>query len=80
MLDSLEPNATSPGISPPKDPLLQPLTIRHLTLRNRIMSTSHACGLEVGATFAEREGIASRTVGDAAGDRAAAVAETAPGQ
>ncbi|ORE95092.1 NADH:flavin oxidoreductase [Aurantimonas sp. 22II-16-19i] len=48
MLDSLEPNATSPGISPPKDPLLQPLTIRHLTLRNRIMSTSHACGLEVG--------------------------------
>lgn len=28
-----------------KDPLLQPLTIRHLTLRNRIMSTSHACGL-----------------------------------
>lgn len=29
-----------------KDPLLQPLTIRHLTIRNRIMSTSHACGLE----------------------------------
>ncbi len=29
------------------DPLLQPLTLKHLTLRNRIMSTSHACGLEV---------------------------------
>ncbi|MEB8385763.1 NADH:flavin oxidoreductase [Rhodobacteraceae bacterium KMM 6894] len=28
-----------------KDPLLQPLQIRGLTLRNRIMSTSHACGL-----------------------------------
>lgn len=26
------------------DPLLAPLKIRHLTLRNRIMSTSHACG------------------------------------
>jgi 2,4-dienoyl-CoA reductase-like NADH-dependent reductase (Old Yellow Enzyme family) len=31
-----------------KDPLLQPLTIRKLTLRNRIMSTSHASGLEEG--------------------------------
>ena len=29
-----------------KDPLLQPLQLKHLTLRNRIMSTSHACGLE----------------------------------
>ncbi|GGO53955.1 2,4-dienoyl-CoA reductase [Roseovarius pacificus] len=28
------------------DPLLQPLTIKKLVLRNRIMSTSHACGLE----------------------------------
>jgi 2,4-dienoyl-CoA reductase-like NADH-dependent reductase (Old Yellow Enzyme family) len=27
------------------DPLLQPLQIRHLVLKNRIMSTSHACGL-----------------------------------
>jgi len=26
--------------------LLQPLQLKHLTLRNRIMSTSHACGLE----------------------------------
>ncbi|MEL6421761.1 MAG: NADH:flavin oxidoreductase [Pseudomonadota bacterium] len=28
------------------DPLLSPLTIRGLTLRNRILSTAHACGLE----------------------------------
>ena len=33
---------------PPRtDPLLQPLKIGKLTLKNRIMSTSHACGLEV---------------------------------
>lgn len=30
------------------DPLLRPLTLKKLTLRNRIISTSHACGLEVG--------------------------------
>lgn len=39
------------GAGPPvltRDPLLQPLTIKKLTLRNRILSTSHACGLEVG--------------------------------
>ncbi len=36
------------------DPLLQPLTIRHLTLRNRIMSTSHACGLEDGGMPTDR--------------------------
>ena len=29
-----------------KDPLLQPFSIRHVTFRNRIMSTSHACGLQ----------------------------------
>ncbi len=50
MLNLPEQNATSRAVSPPKDPLLQPLTIKHLTLRNRIMSTSHACGLEVGGT------------------------------
>ena len=27
------------------DPLLQPFKLKHLTLKNRIMSTSHACGL-----------------------------------
>ena len=31
-----------------KDPLLQPLRIRHVEFRNRVMSTSHACGLEEG--------------------------------
>jgi 2,4-dienoyl-CoA reductase-like NADH-dependent reductase (Old Yellow Enzyme family) len=36
------------------DPLLQQLTIRHVTLRNRIMSTSHACGLEEGGMPTER--------------------------
>ena len=37
-----------------KDPLLQPLTIKKLTLRNRFMSTSHACGLEEGGYPTER--------------------------
>lgn len=29
-----------------RDPLLQPFAIKRVTFRNRIMSTSHACGLE----------------------------------
>ena len=37
-----------------RDPLLQPLQIKHLTLKNRIMSTSHACGLEVDGMPTER--------------------------
>jgi len=32
---------------PKRDPLLQPLKIRHILIKNRLMSTSHACGLEV---------------------------------
>jgi 2,4-dienoyl-CoA reductase-like NADH-dependent reductase (Old Yellow Enzyme family)/thioredoxin reductase len=36
------------------DPLLTPLTIGHLKLKNRIMSTSHASGLEEGGMPAER--------------------------
>ena len=36
------------------DPLLQPFRLRHLTLRNRIMSTSHACGLEEGGMPLDR--------------------------
>ena len=36
------------------DPLLRPLTIRHVTLKNRIMSSSHACGLEEGGMPTER--------------------------
>lgn len=35
--------ATATGAT---DPLLAPLRLGHLTLRNRIMSTAHACGLE----------------------------------
>lgn len=38
----------------PTDPLLQPFKLKHLTLRNRIMSTSHACGLEEGGLTLER--------------------------
>jgi 2,4-dienoyl-CoA reductase-like NADH-dependent reductase (Old Yellow Enzyme family)/thioredoxin reductase len=36
------------------DPLLQPLQIRHLRLRNRVMSTSHAATLDVGGMPLER--------------------------
>ncbi len=36
------------------DPLFQPLTIRNITFKNRIMSTSHACGLEEGGMPKER--------------------------
>ena len=37
-----------------RDPLPQPLTIRHLTLKNRIMSTSHASGMEADGMPVER--------------------------
>ena len=40
MRDMSEHQATT------KDPLLQPLTIRKLTLKNRVMSTSHASGMD----------------------------------
>jgi 2,4-dienoyl-CoA reductase-like NADH-dependent reductase (Old Yellow Enzyme family)/pyruvate/2-oxoglutarate dehydrogenase complex dihydrolipoamide dehydrogenase (E3) component len=36
------------------DPLFQPLTIKHLTLKNRIMSTSHASGMDDDGMPAER--------------------------
>lgn len=36
------------------DPLLLPFKLKSLTLRNRIMSTSHACGLEEGGMPVER--------------------------
>ena len=32
--------------APGRDPLLEPLRIKELVLKNRLMSTSHACGLE----------------------------------
>lgn len=40
--------------SPVRDPLLTPLTIKHLTFKNRVMSTSHASGLEVDGMPTER--------------------------
>ena len=43
---------TAPDID--KDPLFQPLRIKHLTLKNRIMSTSHASGMDDGGMPAER--------------------------
>lgn len=36
------------------DPLLQPFRLKHLVLKNRVMSTSHACGLEVNGYPQER--------------------------
>ena len=37
-----------------RDPLLEPFRLKHLVFRNRIMSTSHACGLAVDGMPAER--------------------------
>jgi len=37
-----------------QDPLFQPLRIKHLTLKNRIMSTSHASGMDDDGMPAER--------------------------
>ena len=55
-MPSNQTTATQPGpaIDPAKDPLLQPFTLKHLTLKNRIMSTSHACGLEEGGMPKDR--------------------------
>ena len=47
------PSGSENGASS-KDPLLQPFRLKHLVLRNRIMSTSHACGLEEGGLPKER--------------------------
>ena len=41
-------------IRPSTDPLLQPFQLGPVTLRNRILSTSHACGLEEAGMPAER--------------------------
>ena len=46
-------NAPAPTV-PADDPLLRPFRLKHLTFRNRIMSTSHACGLAEGGMPAER--------------------------
>ena len=45
---------TAPPAVPKSDPLLEPFRLKHLVLRNRIMSTSHACGLEEGGLALER--------------------------
>ena len=37
--------SAKPAAAASRDPLLQPFRIRHLSLKNRVMSTSHACGL-----------------------------------
>ncbi len=37
-----------------KDPMFQPLRIKHLTFKNRIMSTSHASGMDDQGMPAER--------------------------
>jgi 2,4-dienoyl-CoA reductase-like NADH-dependent reductase (Old Yellow Enzyme family) len=52
-LDSVTTNST-PSAAVSRDPLFKPLRLRHLTLKNRIMSTSHACGLEEGGLPKER--------------------------
>src|SRR5215510_13188665 len=46
-MSSVEPQAASMPILS-RDPLLQPLQIKSVVFRNRVMSTSHACGLESG--------------------------------
>ena len=55
-MPSDQTTATPPGaaIDPARDPLLQPFTLKHLRLKNRIMSTSHACGLEEGGMPKDR--------------------------
>ena len=47
-------NSTQSGYSLDSDPLFQPLRIKHLTLKNRIMSTSHASGMDDQGMPAER--------------------------
>jgi len=37
-----------------RDPLLQPFRIKHVQLKNRVMSTSHAAGLEVDGIVAPK--------------------------
>jgi len=51
MTARMKPQSEAPTA---RDPLLQPFRIRHLTLKNRVMSTSHACGLEVDGMPVER--------------------------
>ncbi|NVO23295.1 NADH:flavin oxidoreductase [Donghicola mangrovi] len=41
-------------VETPKDPLLQPFTLKGLTLRNRVISTAHASAMDDGGMPAER--------------------------
>ena len=45
---------TTDDYRPSNDPLLSPLRLKHLTFKNRIMSTSHACGLHDEGMTGER--------------------------
>ena len=47
-------NHKSPSEPVRQDPLLQPFTLKRLVLKNRIMSTAHAAGLEVDGFPQER--------------------------
>src|SRR3546814_6498388 len=42
------------NLSPSKDPLLQPYCLKHLTLRNRILSTAHEPAYSEGGLPKER--------------------------
>ena len=53
-MDAVTDSAPKEAAGARSDPLLQKLRIRHLTLRNRVMSTSHAAGLEEDGMPAER--------------------------
>ena len=48
------PRSEAPSRPAENDPLLRPFRLKHLVLRNRIMSTSHACGLADGGMPSER--------------------------
>jgi len=49
-----QPHSSSTATAGSRDPLLQPLTIKKLVLRNRVMSTSHASFMEEGGFPLER--------------------------
>ncbi len=48
------PRSEAPSRPAESDPLLRPFRLKHLVLRNRVMSTSHACGLADGGMPSER--------------------------
>ena len=54
MVDEIAAAHSDASPSASRDPLLQPFKIKRLQLKNRVMSTSHACGLEVDGMPVER--------------------------